>query len=905
MQTNTCKTCGGTLVREGNYYVCQCCLNKWIIDVADDVHAVQRANAWEALRQNDFEKAIELFENIILKDKKNHEAYWGRALASNGIVYVNDYSENKKVPTCNNITEQSFLENSDVKQAINLAPKDIAETYRKIAEYIEKVRVEWLQKASKEPPYDIFICFKDSDREHGLNRTQDSVDVQDLYTALVDKGYKVFFSRVTLRDKVAEQYEPYIYGALKTAKVMIVFGEKAEYFNAVWVKNEWTRYKARLEKGEKHKNSLIAVYKNMDVYDIPMALTGGRQAIDYGIPSNFEVLIKHIERVIAESKNKLKIDKIEVTGGQIAKKSSQIQQESLKTREIGRGAAITTSIDESQKLSLVTTYLNNAQWKDASNLLDDILFNNPNCANAIWFTLYAEYQCKDDVSLLKKLPSFTTADYGTMERMLNCAEKDKAYAILNKLFDAANSCDETTCHKILSFALPYNYPDREKRISECFNYVIEKAYFTPFELLLTTLNKNDVDSYIAYNLSFAQKSSSIEHRRYCLNNILNVDEGNLAALEICLCDYLKANKSPNEVIALFEKYLKYSQNVAAGVSKFLKLIAQEFNINHCEIAKRALKYYPNDLSNIKQDIIDIAYRMIYHGFFKDAEYFLSLVISVDANNASAYWGICLAKLNVKSEKDIVNANQSLKDIPEYTKYLTLVDEARRNDCISLVNFCETEKKRKAHHRKSITLNIIVIIVSIVVVVGVDVFFCIYCCSRIGANVGGNISYCVAMCVVCCVFIVIGPTAIIVGPIISVVAKEQIKIYDENYKKKHIVIRDNVSERQFENHFELRGVVIQETVSVIDSHAFCGCYGLEEVKINSKRLFIGNGAFDRCFNLKRIYLEHYCSMHNASNDDLTNVIYYRSDSKPSCEGNYWHYGGAHGIEIVEWPQKKEK
>lgn len=46
MQTNTCKTCGGTLVREGNYYVCQSYLNKWIIDVADDVHAVQRANAW-------------------------------------------------------------------------------------------------------------------------------------------------------------------------------------------------------------------------------------------------------------------------------------------------------------------------------------------------------------------------------------------------------------------------------------------------------------------------------------------------------------------------------------------------------------------------------------------------------------------------------------------------------------------------------------------------------------------------------------------------------------------------------------------------------------------------------------------------------------------------------------------
>lgn len=728
MQTNTCKTCGGTLVREDNYYVCQSCLNKWIIDVADDVHAVQRANAWEALRQNDFEKATELFENIILKDKKNHEAYWGRALASNGIVYVNDYNEDKKVPTCNNITEQSFLENSDVKQAINLAPKDIAETYRKIAEYIEKVRVEWLQKASKEPPYDIFICFKDSDREHGINRTQDSVDVQDLYTALVDKGYKVFFSRITLRGKVAEQYEPYIYGALKTAKGMIVFGEKAEYFNAVWVKNEWMRYKARLEKGEKHKNSLIAVYKNMDVYDIPMALTGGRQAIDYGIPSNFEVLVKHIERVLAESENKVKLDKIEVKSGQIAKKSSQIMQESLKTREIGRGAAIATSIDESQKLSLVTTYLKNEQWKDASKLLDDILFNNPNCANAIWLTLHAKHQCKDDVLLFKKLSSFTAADYGAMERMLNCAEKDRASIILNQLFASVKQSDEATCRNILSFVLPYNYPDREKRISECFNYVIEKSFYSSFVLLIATLNKNDVDSYIAYNLSFALKSSSIEYRRYCLNNILNVDEGNTDALEICLYDYLKANKSPDEVIVLFEKHLKYSQNVAESVTKFLNLIAQNLvNINHCEIAKRALKYYPDDLSGIKQNIIDIAYRMISYGFFKDAEYFLSLVISVEANNAAAYWGMCLAKLNVKNEKDIVNARQSLKDLPEYTKYLTLVDEKRRDECISLVIFCEAEEKRIEAEEKRIEAEIkkkkIIISITIVVAICVDIILC--------------------------------------------------------------------------------------------------------------------------------------------------------------------------------------
>ena len=137
MENITCKTCGGSVTRVGNYYVCESCRNKWEIDSANDVHAVERANAWAALRDGDFEKAAQLFENIILKDAKNHEAYWGRALAEGGIIYVTDWNENKKVPTCNNITEDSFLASKDVKNAISRAPSDIAQSYEKQAEQIE------------------------------------------------------------------------------------------------------------------------------------------------------------------------------------------------------------------------------------------------------------------------------------------------------------------------------------------------------------------------------------------------------------------------------------------------------------------------------------------------------------------------------------------------------------------------------------------------------------------------------------------------------------------------------------------------------------------------------------------------------------------------------------------------
>ena len=129
-----CKSCGGTVTREGNFYVCEYCRNKWEVDSANDVHAVDRANAWSALRDGDFEKSAELFEEIIVKEPKNHEAYWGRALALAGIVYVTDMNESKKVPTCNNITEDSFINDKDVKKAISLAPKGIADGYKQQAE---------------------------------------------------------------------------------------------------------------------------------------------------------------------------------------------------------------------------------------------------------------------------------------------------------------------------------------------------------------------------------------------------------------------------------------------------------------------------------------------------------------------------------------------------------------------------------------------------------------------------------------------------------------------------------------------------------------------------------------------------------------------------------------------------
>lgn len=692
--TNVCKTCGGSVERIGNFYVCDYCGNKWEIDSGNDVHAVDRANAWSALRDGDFEKSTELFENIIVKEPNNHEAYWGRALAVGGIIYVTDMSESKKVPTCNNITENSFLGSKDVQTAISLAPADIAETYKKQAEYIENVRIEWLEKASKEPAYDVFISFKDSDRENGIERTQDSIDAQDLYNALVAEGYKVFFSRISLRDKISEQYEPYIYNAIKTAKVMIVFGEKAEYFSSVWIKNEWSRFKTRIEKGEKHKNSLVVVYKNMNPGDLPVILKS-RQCLNAADMTFLSDLTRHIRRVVEESKRSVHLEKIEVSGGQIAKKASAISVNSVQTREIGEGAIAETSISEKQTVSLIHSYLKAKQWQEAGALVEDALFNNPSCAEAIWCKLLAAFQASKDSELIVKLNTFNDFCYGDIEKLLNCASKDFAEEKLNLLYDSEKYAYDAAYEKLLNVILPFSFSNRQAKIDSAFKAVIQNKKFSSFKTLLNTLDSSEVDKYLEYVTQYANNTDIIQHKTECLNNILSVDEGNVYALrEIVMLDLI-SSQPIEKAVADFETLLKYATNANGEVISILIWLSENLSFkNQYEFAKQVIRYYSGDISELKVYLVKLSYRILKQGFFKEAEYFLNLILSFDANNPDAYWGICLMRIEAKSEDEVLGAKIFLRNVPEFNKYLTLVPPKRQQHCIELAKKQTEELEKK-------------------------------------------------------------------------------------------------------------------------------------------------------------------------------------------------------------------
>ncbi len=268
MSVFRCKMCGGTLeVRPGETTgVCEYCGTRQTIPRLDDE---RRANLYDRAgqfrRNNDYDKASDLYEQILLEDRSDAEAYWSLVLCRYGVEYVEDPKTHKRLPTVNRAQFASVFTDPDYRNAIKYADADQKAIYEAEAAAIEEIQKGILTISQKEKPFDVFICYKETDANG--RRTPDSVLGAELYHELTKEGFKVFFSRITLEDKLGTAYEPYIFAALNSAKVMVVIGTRAEYFNAVWVKNEWSRYLALIRGGA--KKTLIPAYRDMDPYDLP------------------------------------------------------------------------------------------------------------------------------------------------------------------------------------------------------------------------------------------------------------------------------------------------------------------------------------------------------------------------------------------------------------------------------------------------------------------------------------------------------------------------------------------------------------------------------------------------------------------------------------------------------------
>ena len=291
-----CQSCGGALKIVSSVCQCEYCGVTNIIcgETGNYIDLLNKANS---LRQHcEFDKAFKVYDEILESNPPFADILWSQTLCEYGIEYVQDPVSSKYIPTLHRIKDESITASQTFIDALELCDEEQKEKLTAAAEEIYKIQKDYLNIAANERPYDVFICYKETEAET-KSQTKDSAIASQLYDKLLEYGYKVFFSKVTLRDKIGIEFEPYIFAALKSATAMVVIGTKPEYFEATWVKNEWSRF-LRLKEDNKDKQIFFACDK---VEDLPKAfslkqaqLLGEKGAID-NLAANIDAFVSTVK----------------------------------------------------------------------------------------------------------------------------------------------------------------------------------------------------------------------------------------------------------------------------------------------------------------------------------------------------------------------------------------------------------------------------------------------------------------------------------------------------------------------------------------------------------------------------------------------------------------------------------
>ena len=184
---------------------------------------------------------------------------------------------------------------------------------------------------------------------------------------------------------------------------MLVIGTDKDYFNAVWVKNEWARF-LDLMKKDKSK-MIIPCYRDMDAYDLPDELSMF-QSQDMSKIGFIQDLIRGIEKVLKKEKPQPSVTVVNNTA------------EAFNSEVILKRAFM---------------LLEDAEWQKADELLERILNQNPECAEAYLGKLMIDLKVnkRENLATLDKLFEDNN-NYQKIMRYCDDALRDemKSYATL-------------------------------------------------------------------------------------------------------------------------------------------------------------------------------------------------------------------------------------------------------------------------------------------------------------------------------------------------------------------------------------------------------------------------------------------------------------------------------------------
>ena len=578
---NICNICGANYEYRDGKWRCPACGACKPEEISNEEETLLY-NAAQKLRLGAFDDAEELYRDITRQYPKNSRGYWGLVLAKYGIIYERDY-DGKMVPSCYATKYESISGDDNYKKALQYADSDNKKYYLTQANLIEEVRRKWIEIAEREEPYDVFISYKDSDKENNIERTQDSFDAYELYVFLKDRGYRVFFGRESLRGKEGDKYEPYIFNALNTAQVMIVYGSKPEYIESTWVKNEWMRYYKRIRHGDKQDNSLILAYKGFNPSKLPKPLCDiqgvdlGRAAIGFG---DIEAKVSEI-LINAKKRQKMVRRTVKVRREQTSEKLQKIE-----TKEVGRVAVVPKaerervavraigaktlklSASAENTLNVAQGYLERGDFAEAAERFKSVLVSSPRNGRALTGVLLAG-SASVSIDAFVNGGAANLSDMSLLEKVLGCAEKDVAekilHAVCRDVERSLSAGDVMRAKQIVAVIREYDDVSVDKMRRGLFDAGLKllpsdehsARYFIDINLDFEEDNRTYIKK-LHTAVSRAISYGKFDTAKYWLDVLKNTDPASFDT-QVCLIEAEYKVKSADEVLNRIESEKAYSR----------------------------------------------------------------------------------------------------------------------------------------------------------------------------------------------------------------------------------------------------------------------------------------------------------------------------------------------------------
>lgn len=545
-----CSSCGGDIKIKNGKHTCIFCGNvyeDYESLILEDSVVVELNMAIIKKKFFKFADALELYDAIIEKNSSCEQAYWGALLSEYGIEYVKDYDGTCK-PTCHRTSERSVTKSKYYEA--------LSDEHKKQAKEIEELRLAVQKKVqSLNAEYDVFICYKQT--EEDKRPTPEATWARDIYDVLTQKGFRVFYAEKSLA-KSNMEYEPHIYAALKSAKMMFVLASSVEHVNSAWVKNEWSRFVGMIKDGDEDK-VLRVVYNpaNLDMYDLHTSLQTSQginheqrdwddivvEAAEDCCYAKARIKRKEFQSVSGKKKKAVNnvdaLSTIELGNNKVEKRGVNIQQIE-KRKSAGRDYVPIASTDR-EILDGAWRLLNNGRFPQAGKQFERLLINGNN-AEAILGCILVSIKANDDNHFAMNAEKFKKENFDWFEKCIDCADKNLAERVLNLLLNSTIQCiKDGEIKEAIGFykqLVKFEAEQGASATDKVFDAIMQRDFTSlEFEMLITayleSIEGGSLDNYLEkinliverlislYNFALAKKYN---------DKVLEVDAGNETAL---------------------------------------------------------------------------------------------------------------------------------------------------------------------------------------------------------------------------------------------------------------------------------------------------------------------------------------------------------------------------------------